>query len=263
MNYEAFYDALQPLEKDLKDAVAGVNRYQKAIVKNTETGNITELQKALTAIRETAERLTESIGVVADEVENFNVQQYFVSGDFSKQLLESCEEKHIDVNGEKGVYEMFPYKVRVTADEEHAGEVYMNRKKIPSCRPSFVAETVRQGQEKLYKAKFNEGSFMNELAEAYETTVLKSNARIGSTQSLTKVYKTMVPMARARREYDQMAFAFDLARLYELGTEHWVTKDGKRYAFGTSRDGKTGIRVLSSTGVESYISTIRMLNEGE
>ena len=38
---------------------------------------------------------------------------------------------------------------------------------------------------------------------------------------------------------------------------------GTRYAFGTSRDGASGIRVLSRSGVESYINTLRPLNETE
>jgi hypothetical protein len=36
----------------------------------------------------------------------------------------------------------------------------------------------------------------------------------------------------------------------------WVTKDGKRFDLGTSRNG-SGYRVLSSTGVENYINTLR------
>ena len=152
---------------------------------------------------------------------------------------------------------MFPYKVRVYGDDEHAEEVWINRKKVASFRPAAVADTIKQGREKLYKANFNELSFMNELADAYDTTCLKSGSRPGSTIALTKVYKTLTPMARARKEYDMQAFSFDLARLYEKGPDAWVTKSGRAFTFGTSRDGKSGIRVLSSTGVESFITTIR------
>ena len=58
------------------------------------------------------------------------------------------------------------------------------------------------------------------------------------------------------------AFAFDLSRAYEAGPENWASKTGARYKFGTSHDG-SGIRVLSSTGVESYISTLYLLNTEE
>jgi hypothetical protein len=102
---------------------------------------------------------------------------------------------------------------------------------------------------------------MSELADAYELACLKSNARIGSTQSLDKIYKFLAPTARARKDYDKQAYAFDLARLYEKGTDAWISKSGKRYYFGTSRDGKSGIRVLSSSGVESFINTLKMVME--
>lgn len=201
--------------------------------------------------------LKERASAFSEAANAFDTHEYFVSGDFTKQLLDACAERKIDVIGEKGVYEMFPYKVRVYGDDEHAEEVWINRKKVASFRPAAVADTIKQGREKLYKANFNELSFMNELADAYDTTCLKSGSRPGSTIALTKVYKTLTPMARARKEYDMQAFSFDLARLYEKGPDAWVTKSGRAFTFGTSRDGKSGIRVLSSTGVESFITTIR------
>ena len=57
-------------------------------------------------------------------------------------------------------------------------------------------------------------------------------------------------------------FTKHLARLYEEGPDAWITKNGTQYAFGTSRDGASGIRVLSRAGVESFISTLRSLNSG-
>ena len=48
-NYEELYGALQPLEKALKDSAAAVTKQQKAIQKNTETGNLAEVKKSLGA----------------------------------------------------------------------------------------------------------------------------------------------------------------------------------------------------------------------
>lgn len=260
-NYEELYAALQPLERALKDSATSVTKHQKAIQKNTDTGNLAEVKKSLEALAEAAKALEERIAAVREEIGGFDTQSYFAEGDFTRQLLDACREREIDVRGETGVYEMFPFKVRIVGDEEHDGEVWINRRKLPSCRPSFVADLIRAEQTKLYNAKFNEVSFMTELAEAYETTCLKAGARIGSTQSLDKIYKCLTPTARARKDYDKQAYAFDLARLYEKGTDAWVSKTGNRYYFGTSRDGKSGIRVLSSTGVESFINTLRFVKQ--
>lgn len=260
-NYEALLENLAPISRNVKDTANATVRLQKAIQKNSENGNLTEAKKGLTALREAIVQLQERTEALQAELDAFDEQEYVVSGDFTRQLLEACAAKQVDVKGEKGVYEMFPYKVRILGDAEHPAEVYMDRKKVPSFRPEFVAETIHQGQIRLNKVNFNAASFMEELAAAYEITCLRNGHRIGSTETLAKIYKNLALMARARKEYDMQAFAFDLSRLFEAGTEAWKTKNGVKYDFGTSRDGASGIRVLSRTGVESYISTLRIMNE--
>lgn len=262
MNYEELYLILTAQERDLRDSIKSADKYVKQSIKNTESGNLAEMKKAVQQLAEASQRLQEQSARLGESLSNFDTKEYFVSGDFTRQLLEACEKAGIDVKGEKGVYEMFPYKIRIIGDEEHPEEVWMNRKKLPSYRPAFVAATVKEGQQKLYRANFNEESFMSELAEAYDMTCLKSGARIGSSQTLTKIYKTLTPMARSRKEYDMQAFAFDLARLYEKWPESWTTKGGRTFVFGTSREGKNAIRVLSSAGVETFITTIKPLNDG-
>lgn len=259
-NYEFLLTELAPLSKGVRDTANTAVRLQKALQKNTDSGNLTEARKVLAMLKETIAQLHERTDALQAEIDAFDGQEYFVSGDFTRQLLEACEQKEINVKGEKGVYEMFPYKVRILGDSEHPAEVYMDRKKIPSYRPEFVAETIRMGQAKLNREKFNAASFMEELAAAYEITCLRDGKKIGSTETLSKIYKNLALMARARKEYDMQAFAFDLSRLYEEGTEAWRTKAGTGYDFGTSREG-SGIRVVSRSGVESYISTLRVINE--
>ena len=260
-NYEELYAALTPLQKSLKDTVNMAVKQQKTLAKNVDTGNLTEAAKNLATMAEAAGQLAAQVESLKAEIGAFDVGEYFSGGEFTRQLLEECASRNIDVLGEMGVYEMFPYKLRVIGEGEHTGEVWLDRKKLASVRPAFVAETVRTGQAKLYASNFKEAAFMNELAEAYELSCLKANVRIGSTQALSKIYKFLAPTARARKDYDTQAYAFDLARLYEAGPDSWVTKNGARYTFGTSRDGKNAIRVLSRTGVESFISTLRLLGE--
>ena len=261
--YEVLMENLKPLQKSVKDGAAATVSAQKKIAKDVETGNLAEARKLLDGLKETAAQLIRQTEELEAEVNRFDVQDYFVSGDFTQQLLQACGDRGIDVKGEKGVYEMFPYKIRVVGDDERPAEVWMDRKKIQSCRPAFVAETVKKGQEKLFAAKFDAGVFVSELAEAYEVYCVRNNQRIGSAQSLTKIYKALVPMARSRKEYDMQAFALDLSRTYAAGPDAWVSKTtGKRYKFGTGREG-SGIRVLSSTGVEAYITTFSLVNAEE
>ena len=219
MNYEELYRDLNPLQKELKEAVGSAVRQQKSLAKSIEAGNLTEARKIIPQIMEAAGRIQNMTDDISGIIDHFDTKAYLLSGDFTRQMLDACKDAGIDVKGEKGVYEMFPYKVRIVGDEDHAEEIWINRKKHASVRPKALAETIRAGQEKLYKASFNDTAFMNELAEAYDTACLKSGARIGSYQALTKVYKALTPMARARKEYDMQAFAFDLARIYEKGPD--------------------------------------------
>lgn len=263
MNYEELLSKLTETEKELKDGLKLMDRLSKSITKSGEAGNLTDLRKAASQLTEAVERVRSTASMIQEEADSFDSKAYIVSGEFTKQLLEACKDRKIDVKGEMGVYEMFPYKVRILGDEEHAEEIWINRKKLSSCRPSAVADTIKDGQEKLNKAGFNHVAFLNELAEAYDTVCQKAGVRIGTTQTLTKVYKALTPMARARKEYDIQAFAFDLSRLFEKGSEAWVSKDGRQFIFGTSRDAKNAVRVLSSTGVENYIITIKSLTSVE
>ena len=58
-NYEELYAVLQPLEKALKDSAAAVTKYQKAIQKNTDSGNLAEVKKKVTAERGWRARLSD------------------------------------------------------------------------------------------------------------------------------------------------------------------------------------------------------------
>ena len=263
MNYEELYTELNERDKDLSDRVRTAGRLGKAVGKHTESGDLAKLREAARQLEEAAGEILRQAEAIRAGVEGFDARAYFADGDFTRQLLDACREAGVDVQGEKGVYEMFPYKVRIVGDGEHPEEVWLDRKKIPTVRPLTVANTIREGLDRLYQARFNAQAFLGEMAEAYDTVCLKDRKkgqRVGTTQDLDKVYKAMTPMSRARKEYTAKAFAFDLARLYELGSAAWVTKDGRLFDFGTSRDNGKGIRVLSSTGVESYVATIRSLN---
>ena len=110
LNYENLLEELKIPVKGIKDSSGATVSAQKKIQKNLELGNLTEVRKQLAALKEAADLLGSQADALQEQLDGFDVQEYFVSGDFTRQLLESCEKKAIDVKGEKGVYEMFPYK---------------------------------------------------------------------------------------------------------------------------------------------------------
>ncbi|MCR5370728.1 MAG: hypothetical protein K6E83_08485, partial [Clostridium sp.] len=149
MNYEQLYDTLTEREKAVAESLKAAGRLSRAIGKNTESGNLAEVKKIAQLLEETTDQLRGQVAEIRAEAEGFDVKAYFTGGDFTRQLLEACRAANIDVTGEKGTYEMFPYKVRVVGDGERSEEVWMDRKKIPSARPSAAPGPTKAGQEKL------------------------------------------------------------------------------------------------------------------
>ena len=259
MNYEELYANVTPMEKEIKDSASTITRLYKKIVKDTESGNIVEIRKSLELLAQAADTLSERTSVLEDQIGEFDQVAYFEDGQFIKEMLEECAKKEIDVIGESPVFEMFPYRVRIDASNQ---EVYLDRKKLPTMRPLSVAQTISTSREKLMRANFNAQRFADELADAYDVTILKSGKRPGADIYLTTIYKTLVPMGRFRRDYDQNSFAFDVARLYDSEIDE--TKKGRRWQFGPSRNNSKAIRILDREGNEQFLATVKFFDiQGE
>lgn len=258
MNYEELLSNFSPVEAQLKAGIKNMKKTDDAIAKNAASGDLKALRKNIEILAET---LSVSQGIL-EELKKiagfFDEKAYFDSGDFAGQLLECCRENGVDVTGEFPVYEMFPYRVRIDAENQ---DLFMNRKKVACMRPSSFVSMVKAGQDKLSKVKFNADTFEKELASGYDLALLKQGKRIGTDIYLKNIYKLLVPMSRLKREYDEQTFAYDLARLYSLYSEgHQETKDGRKFQFGPSRDNGKAIRILDQNGKEQYLTTICFYN---
>lgn len=252
MNYENLYQDVQPEQKMIKDALASLQKLYKSLCREMESGDMKSFARDISVMKETADSLTSSLEGLWSTVEAFDARAYFESGEFTEQMLALCQEKGVDVRGEFPVYEMFPYRVKVDAENQ---DLYLDRKKVQCMRPQSFVETVQKGQERLNKASFNALTFVNELADAYDLAVMKSGKAQESDIYLTSLYKFLAPMSRFRKDYDQQNFAFDLARLYISEVEE--TKNGRKFQFGPSRNNNKAIRILDKDGQEQYLATIR------
>jgi len=251
MNYENFYEDLQPIQKSTKDSLASLQKLFKAVGKDVESGDMKNLSRNLESMAQAAAALSSSVDSMKETVNGFDTKSYFESGEFASQMLELCQEKGVDVQGESHIYEMFPYRVRIDAENQ---DLYLDRKKVQCMRPCSFVDTVKTGQEKLNKASFNALTFVNELSDAYDLARMKMGKNPGADIYLTSLYKFLAPMSRFRKDYDQQNFAFDLARLYTSGVEE--TKNGRRFQFGPSRNNVKAIRILDKDGKEQYLATI-------
>lgn len=256
MNYENLYETLQPRHKSLKESLALLQKLSKTAAKETDSGDIRNLLKDLDSMAETTAVLSSVLESMRDAVSGFDTKAYFESGEFARQMLDACQEKGVDVRGSSPVFEMFPYRIKLDMENQ---DVYLDRKKIQCMRPRSFVDTVRSSQEKLNKAAFNPGAFASELADAYDTAILKMKRQSGADIYLNSLYKYLAPMSRFRKDYDQQSFAFDLARLYISGIEE--TKNGRQFQFGPSRESNKSIRILDGNGKEYFLSTICFYNQ--
>ena len=127
MNYEDFYQELQPQQKSVKDGLASLQKLFKAVSRELEGGDVKNLAKDLEAMAQSAAAVSESVDAMRTAADGFDAKGYFESGEFAEQMLAACAEKGVDVRGEFPVYEMFPYRVRLDAENQ---DVYMDGRKV-------------------------------------------------------------------------------------------------------------------------------------
>ncbi len=256
MNYEELFASAKTIEKDMSECMKTQQKLAKSILKSMETGDLKSWLRDVALLKRAGEEYAGILERMKDVAEGFDMRAYIESGDYSNQLLGWCEQFGIDVKGDFPAYEIFPYRVRIDAENQ---DIYVNRKKSQCLRPRVFAQNIKAAREKLMKASFNAAAFAEELADAYDTALIRQSGGKAYSKDadcyLTGIYPYLAPMSRHRREYDKQSYAFDLARLYSSGVEQ--LKDGRRLQFGPARNNSKAIRILDERGAEQFLATIR------
>ena len=259
MRYEEFLESFLASDKTLKETIKKVSGLEGKMQKDTIKGDVRSLLKNLEAMKKAVASLEDALNSVDETISNFDYRSYFVSGQFTEDMLLGLKNRKMDTVGEYPVFEVFPTRIRIDAENQ---EVILGKKKVPTMRPQVLVDSAADLVDKLESAPFNAQSFAQDLENAYSVCVLQEKAKnTGKVNEhlyyipLLSCYKVMVPLSRSRKDYDEMAFAFDLARLYNaIKKGDFVTKSGHTCLFGTGR-GKS-VRILDDTGMEQLISTI-------
>ena len=256
-DYEELLKQVLPSEKDLKDKISNLQKLFKSLSKDLDKGDLKSWTRDIGAMRSLLQEQEALLSGMQDQVDTFGIRAYVENGDFAEQMLSYCQHLGVDVKGDFPTYEMFPFRVKV--DVENL-DLYLDRKRVQSLRPSAFVQVVKTNRDKLLRASFDPRSFVKELAAAYDLALLQQNQ--GKPQAvsvgdiyLKSLYSFLTPMRRFRRDYDQQSFAFDLARLY--ASDLHSTDDGRRFQFGPSRNINKAIRILDQDGREQYLATIR------
>lgn len=260
-DYEELYKQMLGVEKELKDKINGLQKLSKSLSKNMEKGDLKSWNRELGTMRTLLKEQENLMEEMQKQVDGFGIRAYVESGDFVEQMLAICTRLEVDVKGEYPIFEMFPFRARVDAENL---DLYLDRKRIQCLRPLAFVQDVKASRDKLLKAAFDPRGFIKELAAAYDLMLLKQNQgkSLPSAKGdiyLKNLYTLLTPMRRFRRDYDQQSFAFDLARLYV--SELRSTEDGRQFQFGPSRNINKSIRILDQDGREQYLATIWFFEE--
>ncbi|MCL2388181.1 MAG: hypothetical protein FWC89_11645, partial [Defluviitaleaceae bacterium] len=149
LNYEVFYQELQQLEKNFRDKLLNAQRSFKNITRDSERGDVKKLARDIEELRDiTAEMsaLSENLQTTA---EGFDSRTYFESGEFTRQMIEYCKQYGVDIKGEAGIYEAFPFRLRIDTENQ---DLYVNRRKIPCVRPLQFVKDIKHNVEKYMKS---------------------------------------------------------------------------------------------------------------
>ncbi len=261
MNYEELFADAKLFDKEMTDKLKAQQRLTKSMQKSMETGDLKSWLRDLALLKQAGEEYGEALARMRDLAEGFDAAAYIESGAFAGQLLDCCERAGLDVKGDFPIYEIFPYRVRVDAENQ---DLYVDRKKMQCLRPQSFAQNIKAAREKLLKVSFNAAAFAAELAEAYDTALMRQSRGKPYVDDadcyLTGMYQYLAPMSRHRREYDKQSYAFDLARLFSSGMDE--IKDGRRFQFGSARNNSKAIRILDAGGTERFLTTIRFFSRG-
>lgn len=254
-DYEDLLKQVLPVEKDLKDKISNLQKQFKSLSKNMDKGDLKSWARDMGAMRNLLQEQEALLASMQEQVDSFGIRTYVENGDFAEQILDYCERLGVDVKGNFPTYEMFPFRVRVDAENL---DLYLDRKRVQCLRPMAFVQMVKTNRDKMLRASFDPRNFVKELAIAYDLAILKQNQgkiKAGADIYLKNLYTLLCPMRRFRRDYDQQSFAFDLARLYASDIHY--TEDGRKFQFGPSRNINKAIRILDQDGREQYLATIR------
>lgn len=254
MDYESFFSDYTPHAKEMKDAAALVAKLQKLVDKDIAKGDTKAAAKDMAALRKAIENASASAQALEESISSFDSKDYFTSGEFACQLVTHFAQIGVDIVGDAPVYEVFPYKLRIDAENQ---DIYLNRKKFSTSRPSYIADLVKAELDKLQAASFNAQKFASELEKGYDICIaLQSKVQAGSPIMLKNIYSALVPIARLKSGYPEQAFAYDIARLYSVA-DSVELKSGHKIEFGTERANAASYRILDANGREQFLGSVR------
>ena len=222
-------------------AAQGVSLALKKYARVLKEGNLKEIQSVMNDV-EKAELVLRQQIATAKEGWNFDIEAYFNSGNFVKEILSTAEQKGVRLFERDDRLYSYPVLVRVMASER---SVLIDKAKDKRIRPTVLVNRLKELQKK--PPRFRPEAFLEALHEAYRLALRikgsgeKNASDKGEVIALADVYELFTLLPGQSREYSRQEFARDIYLLDRSGTGE--TKDGIRLSLPAS----TGTKISSRT----------------
>ncbi len=237
---KAFGDA-EDIANGVARSAASVASQAKAMAKAAKTGSIAgikrgqgKLVEALAALEEDVQTAKSCWPYAEDD------EQALLEQGFRQELEAAAESLGLKMYEQDGRLVSYPSILRILPPER---AVQIDRKKVSTIRPSFLADLLLKNQKK--SSGFSSQRFLEALYSVYSNIVGASSPSMVSTGSsrvvaLIRIYKLMTALPGATRDYDRSDFARDIYALDAHGPHQ--TRNGATVAFPAA----TGTRIRSS-----------------
>ncbi len=233
---QAFADAERSAAVAAKAGTAVVSA-AKSMQKAAKEGDISKLRKA-------AEKLVEATSAVRQDVANaktswpFSEQEEreYLKESYSIELSEEASERGLQIHSRDDRLLAYPSMLRILPNEL---AVNVDRKRVPSIRPSYLVDTLLANQKK--KSRYHPERFLESLLAAY-SIIIQGADKDGAVIRLSKVYQALTLQPGASTEYSKSDFARDIFMVDQSGIRS--AKSGARLSLHASTGTKGSISDL-------------------
>lgn len=193
-------------------------------------------------MRKSSERLVTILESTSQEVRNARSawpfspesEEQYLRESFAAEVIEQAKSENLQIQQRDEGLVVFPSILRIAASDR---AVRINRKKVPSVRPSAIVKKLKAAQSRKPKSP---ESVLETLHRAYRLLVGKE---YGKTITLASIYDALTMLPGSTANFDQTDFVRDLFLLDRSGVTK--TKSGAVCSLPASTGTKTARNTFS------------------
>ncbi len=253
IDFERAFSETEQAAASTVQSAEDLKKQAKRLQKAAKDGKINEIKKG-------RQRLETALGSLRQEVANAvqawpfkdEEEEEYLEKHYASELCNVAKEKGLTIHERDGKLIAHPSIVEVLPRDR---AVRIDRKKVPTLRPSRMVEDLVKSQKK--PPRFKSDDFLETLHWVYtlisreELSARLINDGYGPVVPLVEVYKALTPLPGSKRDYDRVDFTRDIYSLDASGPSR--TKKGSRVSFPSSTGAKRARDTFQFVGPDDQL----------